>query len=441
MWALRSIAGLVCLVFVGAYQLRVITYFLPRLVADRHIWPAIYYGFWLIAVCTTLAVLAFRQDILKRTLPVLILCALASALAFVHEIDQITKIFFVAMGFFACAAVLSVLVDPLTVLRISALATVAGAVICLVDTLFASGRAAGLSIAPNVAAAALLLGSSAAYLSIPARWLGYFLLIVGAALFVTLSKSTLLAACGIFAIVVIGNRLQRLRFPRFAWRPHTLVALGLVAWIGVALSTNDRFVFATSNAYRVFSNAVSASQAARSTIEKAVTSQAAIARSVPGKVSLASADPDVMPTEALIAEIGKRIETESDVNSISARWLLMERAWLVFKGEPFSGLGFASAYALEPHNTFLLFMLAFGPIGLLVPLAFLAVIAYPAIRFRNIGLSALPMAAFAVLMTSHNILFDPGLLAPLAFGWAALSDDSFAGRLRAKVARPNEVIP
>ncbi|SHH31530.1 O-Antigen ligase [Bradyrhizobium erythrophlei] len=402
--ALRSIAGLVCLVFAGAYQLRVMTYFLPRLVADRHIWPAIYYGFWLIAVCTTLAVLAFRQDILKRTLPVLILCALASALPFVHEIDQITKIFFVAMGFFACAAVLSVLVDPLTVLRISALATVAGAVICLVDVLFASGRAAGLSIAPNVAAAALLLGSSAAYLSIPARWLGYFLLIVGAALFVTLSKSTLLAACGIFAIVVIGNRLQRLRFPRFAWRPHTLVALGLVAWIGVALSTNDRFVFATSNAYRVFSNAVPASQAARSTIEKAVT--------------LASADPDVMPTEALIAEIGRRSETESDVNSISARWLLMERAWLVFKGEPFSGLGFASAYALEPHNTFLLFMLAFGPIGLLVPLAFLAVIAYPAIRFKSISLSALPMAAFAVLMTSHNMLFDPGLLAPLAFGWA-----------------------
>jgi hypothetical protein len=118
----------------------------------------------------------------------------------------------------------------------------------------------------------------------------------------------------------------------------------------------------------------------------------------------------------MIAEIGKRTETEGDVNSVSARWLLMERAWLSIQQEPFLGLGFAKAHALQPHNSFLLFALALGPMGLLIPLAFMGLVIYPVYRLKSAALAALPMATFSVLMTSHDILLTPALLAPIAFG-------------------------
>ena len=72
--------------------------------------------------------------------------------------------------------------------------------ICLLDILFAHGftntvgRAAGLSVNANIAAAGLLLGAASSYWTVPQRLRSSFVLIVGAAVFVTLSRSTWLAA-------------------------------------------------------------------------------------------------------------------------------------------------------------------------------------------------------------------------------------------------------
>jgi hypothetical protein len=116
----------------------------------------------------------------------------------------------------------------------------------------------------------------------------------------------------------------------------------------------------------------------------------------------------------IIAGINRRVKTEGHINSVSARWLPMQRAWLVYKQEPFGGLGFAAAYDLEPHNSFLLFALALGPIGWLIPVGLIGLSALPLIRTRDPVHVALPLATFTIAMVSHNLLFAPGLLAPIA---------------------------
>ena len=96
----------------------------------------------------------------------------------------------------------------------------------------------------------------------------------------------------------------------------------------------------------------------------------------------------------------------------------METAYHAYKDGPPLGLGLALAHALQPHNMFLLFAVAFGVIGWLVPLAFLGLTAY---WVRNGQELLLFLATFAVLMTSHDVLFSPGLLAPIIFGIAGLN--------------------
>jgi hypothetical protein len=96
-------------------------------------------------------------------------------------------------------------------------------------------------------------------------------------------------------------------------------------------------------------------------------------------------------------------------DSISARILFMKQAWLAYRDGPAFGIGLDRAHAYGPHNSFLLFALAFGPVGWTVPLAFVALI------WRN---AALAFAVFATCMVSHDIFFALPLLAPIAFGLA-----------------------
>jgi O-Antigen ligase len=410
----RMIAAAACLILIVAFQLQLLPFFSRLFIEDRTIWPFLFYGFWCIAAGTSAIVLFTRTDILWRTLPVLVVCAICIALALIHPLDGIAKNFIAAMVFFSCATVLASVSRPLRLLQISAAVTAISAVICLIDILFAegltntAGRAAGLSIGPNGAAAGLLLGAAASYWAVPTRWRGYYLMIAGCALFATLSKSTLIAAIFIFGFIGI-IAVIKCPFPRRGWLRHAVLACGLIAWIGVAFIANDRFVVATSDAYSGLGNAVSAFRDARK----------AIADSVPSFASAtAHSWQDKFRTNALIDAISRRTETEGDVNSVSARWLLMERAWLSYQQEPLFGLGFAAAHALQPHNSILLFMLALGSIGILVPLAFVGLTTTP-LYFNGWASCALPMATFTIIMISHDILLTPGLLAPVAFGLAA----------------------
>ena len=130
----------------------------------------------------------------------------------IHPIDGVAKNFLIGTVFVACGSVLAIASAPFALLRFSATVTILSAVICLLDIFFSHGftntvgRAAGLSINANVAAAGLFLGAASSFWVVPHRLRTSFLLIVGAAILVTLSRSTLLAAivvgCGIAADLI-----------------------------------------------------------------------------------------------------------------------------------------------------------------------------------------------------------------------------------------------
>jgi hypothetical protein len=388
--ALRLIAAVLGSLFVVAFQLQLLPFFSSIFINDRLFWPITFYGCGSLVAGLTLIILATQKSILQRSLPVLITCAVAAGLIFLHPIDNISKNFLFATIFVACAFVLAIASAPLVLLRFSASATVLSAIICLLDIQFThgftntAGRAAGLSINANVAAAGLLLGAASSYWAVPQRWRGPFLLIVGAAIFATLSRSSLLAAIVICTGVAADAIWTRVKSPgprpRLGWFRSGVLAIGLAGWIVAALFSNDRFFIAATLSYQHIGSALATFEEAR--------------------------------------RIGREAETEGDINSISARGLLMERAFLSYQSGPFFGQGLAAAYALQPHNTFLLFAIAFGHLGWFVPIAFLGLTVYWARRIQQLPLF---FATLTVMATSHDISLTPSLLAPIVFGIAALN--------------------
>ncbi len=277
---LRLIAAVLGSLFVVAFQLQLLPFFSPIFINNRPFWPIIYYGSGSLAAGLTLIILATEKTILHRSLPVLVVCAVAAGLILLHPIDNISKNFLVATVFVACAFVLAIASAPFALLRLSASATVLTAIICLLDILFThgftntAGRAAGLSINANVAAAGLLLGAASSYWAVPQRWRGPFLLIVGAAIFVTLSRSTLIAAVVICTGVAADAIWTRVKSPgsspRLGWFRSGVLAFGLAGWIVAALFSNDRFFVAATLAYQQIGSALATFEEARRSIASAV---------------------------------------------------------------------------------------------------------------------------------------------------------------------------
>jgi hypothetical protein len=509
---LRPTAAALGALFVVAFQLQLVPFFSHLFVDDRVFWPVVFYGLWALAIGITMVLLIMQSSVRRQSLPMLAVCASAMLLTLIHPMDSVAKNFLVAVTFVACVGVLAIASAPFALLRFSASVTVLSAVICLLDILFShgfsttSGRAAGLSINANVAAAGLLLGAASSFWTVPQRWRGPFLLIIGTAIFATLSRSTLLAAVVICSGVAADSLWTRIRSraprARVRWIGSAALALALAGWIALALFSNDRFPVAVrrnflqiglaptafaeareaianslraKTATQVEANGLSIPRAgadldskAKWKLERKLKSEEIIkevasrggdlaeareaiaiwlrantapqveatSRTEPAAPSTAAPGPNTLPSrhdleskpksnlerksksEEVIEEIARRAKNEGDINSISARGLLIERAYLSYQNGPFFGQGFAAAHALQPHNAFLLFALAFGDLGWIVPLAFLGLTAY---SIRSVQQLPLFLASFAVMMTSHDILFTLGLLAPFILGIAGLN--------------------
>jgi hypothetical protein len=194
-----------------------------------------------------------------------------------------------------------------------------------------------------------------------------------------------------------------------------VLALGLVGWIVAALVSNDRFSVAAGDSYQQIGTAMKAFEEARRSIASTVESRVPSPSRPTGSNSDAESK---SKSDDMAEEIARRVENEGTINSISARGLLVERAFRSYQAGPFFGQGLAAAHALQPHNTFLLFAIAFGDLGWLVPIAFLGLTSYWGQGIRQLLLS---LATLTVLATSHDVLLTPSLLAPIVFGIAGLN--------------------
>jgi len=419
---IRAAAATLSAVAIIAFQSEFLGFFHPLLAGDQLLWPAIYYGYWTLTVCFTVAVLVTDPAVRRQSLPVLLVCLLMIALTFIHPLDWMAKNLVVAMMLLICVTVLILGSAPLLLLRLSAAVTTLSAVICCLDILFddgltnTAGRAAGLAVNPNDAAAGLFIGAAATWWAVPKRWRVPFLLLNGAAIFFTLSRSTLLAAlvvvCGVGALSM-WQMMRNGDRPRLDGAPSgrtILVALGLLIWGSVALSTNDRFVIAATDSFGGLRGALSAFEDASRSVQTAMQALTVQRKSA----ATSEGAPQAAHVDAQIDAIGKVSENEGEKNSVSARALFMWRAFITYGSGPFFGRGLAAAHEIAPHNTFLLFAVAFGHVGWLMPFAFIGLTFY---RVRNAGQLPLGLATTAVLMTGNDILF-PSFIVAIAVGIA-----------------------
>jgi hypothetical protein len=426
---IRAIAAALAATAIVAFQSGFLAFFQPLFADDPPLWRTIYYGYWGLTLAVALIVFCTDPVVRRQSVPVVVICPLIAALAFLHPLDWVSKNLIVAMLLLPCVIILTAGSATLHLMRLSASVTALNAAICLLDILFPDGftntvgRAAGLALNPNDAATGLLLGTAATWWAVPRRWQGSFLVLGGAGIFVTLSRSTLLAGV-LIAIVVatmsLGRSLRDGKRPRLRWSAMVyggLLVLFLASWIASALFTNDRFAIAAGDSFSGLRGALSAIEVASRPARLAVQDLAA--RRAPAGAGMAETESharafEAARVEAQVAAISKVSETEGDKNSVSARALFMWRSFIMYEAGPFFGRGLAVAHDLVPHNTFLLFAVAFGHLGWLVPLALAGLTLW---RVRSENQLPLAMAVITVMMTSHDILF-PGLIVPIAIGIA-----------------------
>jgi hypothetical protein len=461
-------AGL-CGLTIAIYQSWFMPFFLPFFTGRDELAKLVFHVLYGAVLLVPIAILATRRDVRRKVLPLAIAAAMAAAPVVLHPIGIVAKCYLITLFIGGAAIVLMLASAPLAVLRLSASVTALNAVICFLDLFFADGftntlgRAAGLAINPNVAAAGLLLGAAASYRAVSEQWRASFLVLVGAALLVTLSRSTLLAAFATIAAPVLVHIWLRYRHGRHfqvgrtGWRRAFLLVFVLLGAGGVAVTTNPYFRTAIDES---FAGTLSAG-AAFDTAVKAVDNSLDPAATVPASPPAASvaapspplprapavstqpvpleaspatevADPSAPPsvpsastaasalpksnppaTAVKMKALGERLMGEGTRNSISARALFLQRGLLAYREDGFFGRGLEEAHALAPHNNFVLFAVAFGHLGWLIPLGLVGFAFYFA---RDPDDLPLGVALIGVMLTSHDIMVTPSLFLPVALG-------------------------
>lgn len=330
------------------------------------------------------------------------------------SIGPVTKSYVVGLASVTVLCVVARCADLRRVAQFAASVVCVVSVFCLLDVCFfdgfsnAVGRAAFLYINPNVAAFAILLGAAASTWSVPVRWLPAFLVLVAGALFATLSRSAMLiGALTLLACVpsLLPDYRAKLQAMCAGIRSATAVGTCVVMLLAGALHNNPAFPVALDGG---FHGAVTALKWLEVGYER-----------IRGSSGSTSEGEQEALTEAI-----KLVEAN---NSASARALLAERAWLQFRNGPATGIGLERAFALAPHNSYLLFAVAFGYVGWLIIPALVGLLLYLG-GWRRGGAVAILVAAAALF--SHDLLFALPLVSAFVLIFPSISQWNTEGAKR-----------
>jgi hypothetical protein len=331
------------------------------------------------------------------------------------EIGPVTKSYLIALGSIGAFTVAAMTTDLRRIAQFSASALCVVSVCCVLDACFfdgfsnTAGRAAFLYINPNIAGIALLLGAAATAWSIPLRWIPVFLILVGGAVFATLSRGAILmgvVTICVSAIVWAPNYRSVLGELRSGINYSVAAAAFMVGLFAFAMGNNHAFSVAISQGFRGAQTAVKWTEAGNAE-QKAQTvfAQMPIASTAkPAGIKNPSA------TATMPAGRTAAIAAVEEQNSASARALLAERAWHQAISGPAMGIGLERAFAMAPHNSYLLFAMAFGYAGWLVIPALIGAILYLGKRRAVPAAMIIGMSA----MVSHDLLFAMPLVSSLA---------------------------
>lgn len=311
--------------------------------------------------------------------------------------DGISKNYIVGLGSLAVFTTIGSIADVRRICRFAASLTTLLSLLCLIDASFPDGftntlgRAASLLTNPNIAAFSLLIGATGSFWSLTPRWRLPFLVLVGGAVFATLSRSSMFVGALVCLSTIPLLRPQwdrRTAYIRSTLRPTLVSLLITICLLGTAFVNNSAFGLATGNAFEGL-------RAAVSTLEK-IKSKATHGRGA---------------QSGQLNEITAGMVSDAEhANSAAARAILFQRAWQTYRHGPAFGQGLTKAFYLAPHNTQLLLMVAFGYLGwVIVPLLIALVLRIGGWR-RGLP-SAVVVAGCAFF--SHDLLLAIPLIAGL----------------------------
>lgn len=358
------------------------------------------------------SIAAVRGKIDRRviiSISIFLAFAFAPLLFHQNQVGPVTKSYIAGIAAMSAMGIAAMMVDVRRMAQFSASLICVASVCCLLDVCFydgfsnAAGRAAFIYINPNVAALTLLLGAVASAWSIPLKWLPAFLVLVAGAVFSTLSRSAMLmGALTLVACLPAASTgwREKIRAMKGGTRAAIITIVGVFLLLGVALDNNPAFPVALDSGYHGLT-----------TIVKWI------------KVSnLYGGSPSGPADNAAMATAIRMVEAE---NSASARALLAERALHQFVNGPAMGIGLERAFALAPHNSYLLFADAFGYIGWFIVPALILTLLYFG------GRRALPAATLITVaaLFSHDLLFAMPLVSSLALILTGAASEYRADRI------------
>ena len=176
----------------------------------------------------------------------------------------------------------------------------------------------------------------------PQRTQAAFIVLVGAALIATLSRSTLLVAATILAFAAIRRPYLRAGVKRFVLSRDVRIAAGtLVIWIFGAALLNP-----------VFGSGSSSIINRTGQLPFAVQSFASSLGNIAGSAS-----------QNQLQALTEQIEPVERVDNSAARALYLGRDISAYLNGPSGGIGLERAYALSPRNSCILCGIAFSTLG------------------------------------------------------------------------------
>lgn len=316
-----------------------------------------------------------RRDLVK----ILLVCLFSTLPVFLNGngLDSVEKSHLAAMGsifiFTAVAVIGGIELNG----RFAASVIVLTSLFCLVDAIFinglsnTTGRAAALFVNPNVAGLTLLIGATGAIWAVPSHWRLAFVVLVGGAVFSTLSRSSmLLGALTLISTLPLVKSFPERRhlFGRESVIAAVLMLGAVIAIFSVAYANNLAITVATSDAMKGLRSAkVVWQDSQRDGGDNSLGgSEGGDAKAASVKIERDGAgEPPKVP------ELIKSVEQE---NSAAARAILLQRAIGAYRSGPISGRGLAQAFELAPHNSYFFFVVAFGHLGWLIIPGFVVLI-------------------------------------------------------------------
>lgn len=423
---LRITANLVLALYLALFMSGASSYVGAGTSVEAAIFSVLFY-----AIYTTGAGLAFiafiRGFISYRTLVVSEIVGVVAVLpAFLGDtaLDALTKNYVASLASLVIFPTVARLGDRRSILTFAATLTCVLSLICLLDACFldgftnTTGRAAGFLVNPNVAGLALLLFATGSLPGVPVRWRPAFLVLVAGAVMVTLSRSSLLI--GACALVGATPAMRKAGYPAGNFRraaPSIVAVVAiLLSFYVCALTNNKAFSVAAGESFGGIRTTAAMWQNIQRKVKVGEPSvpRPAVAQSDGSKptssgsvVAVPPQPPDTNTESQVTPQLLAEAEHE---NSAVARGVVAERALDAYRSGPKTGRGLSYAFLLAPHNSFLLFAVAFGILGwLIIPLFVVGLLVVP--PWKN----SLPFVVLVVggSSVSHDLYLSVPLVAGL----------------------------